>query len=532
MPLSFAVCFTRGISEGTGGHRCCSLKILTANKYLIDGSARRRPSRPLRWTHPNCWALQHVNEGGQKSHPSHRLVSMKQLRILGTSTKGPGVYPGHPFVRQVALDRCQHLNEGTGSLSRSSCHDERRFGDTFPATSTKGPGVYPGHAKVPVMSEVATTLPQRRDREFIPVIDVMAANAVARVTSTKGPGVYPGHPQSVTVSCASSSSPQRRDREFIPVIDHKGDSHTRHHNLNEGTGSLSRSSCRMPFHGSRSRYLNEGTGSLSRSFVGRANLEACGTTSTKGPGVYPGHRLLNRVSVRIANTSTKGPGVYPGHCVFSCICRLRDRTSTKGPGVYPGHYAVLTTSDFFQVPQRRDREFIPVISSRGTVWLARTYLNEGTGSLSRSFDRRFAYVVHVLTSTKGPGVYPGHVRAVRSEGRGYLTSTKGPGVYPGHSPIFYQHLSSSQGSACERSERKGVIKRRTTRKRTRYPSHQAKEGASNTDETQNERPLALASNNDSPIGRNIEMRPQAHDAPRCPRIGNTHIAHQNRVFLT
>ena len=161
------------------------------------------------------------------------------------------------------------------------------------------------------------------------------------------------------------------------------------------------------------------------------------------------------------------------------------RTSTKGPGVYPGHLLSPVQNFVLLQPQRRDREFIPVIGAREAL----------------------------------AGVVNG-------------TSTKGPGVYPGHGLIFYQHLSSSQGSACERSERKGAIERKTTRKRTRYPSHQAKEGASNTDETQNERPLALASNNDSPIGRDIEMRPQAHDAPRCPRIGNAHIAHQNRVFLT
>ena len=185
------------------------------------------------------------------------------------------------------------------------------------------------------------------------------------------------------------------------------------------------------------------------------------------------------------------------------------RTSTKGPGVYPGHLLSPVQNFVLLQPQRRDREFIPVIGAREAL----------------------AGVVNG-TSTKGPGVYPGHIVQVSHAAAPALTSTKGPGVYPGHGLIFYQHLSSSQGSACERSERKGAIERKTTRKRTRYPSHQAKEGASNTDETQNERPLALASNNDSPIGRDIEMRPQAHDAPRCPRIGNAHIAHQNRVFLT
>lgn len=135
-------------------------------------------------------------------------------------------------------------------------------------------------------------------------------------------------------------------------------------------------------------------------------------------------------------------------------------------------------------------------------------------------------------SREGQKSHPGHCLVSMKQLRILGTSTKGPGVYPGHGLIFYQHLSSSQGSACERSERKGANERRTTRKRTRYPSHQAKECASSTDETQNERPLALASNNDSPIGRDIEMRPQTHDAPRCPRIGNAHIAHQNRVFLT
>ena len=125
------------------GHRCCGLKILTANKYLIDGSARRRPSRPLRWTHPNCWAFSTSTRGGQKSHPSHRLVSMKQLRVLGTSTKGPGVIPVIKIINRATSSNQAYLNEGTGSLSRSSyCRSPTAATES---TSTKGPGVYPGH---------------------------------------------------------------------------------------------------------------------------------------------------------------------------------------------------------------------------------------------------------------------------------------------------------------------------------------------------------------------------------------------------
>ena len=265
-----------------------------------------------------------------------------------------------------------------------------------------------------------------------------------------------------------------------------------------------------PWSASRSSYLNEGTGSLSRSFRVTITTLLLGKPQRRDREFIPVIWRSRPVLVVEVPTSTKGPGVYPGHLLLAVLITPRVITSTKGPGVYPGHSCCVRTCT-----------------------TTAPYLNEGTGSLSRSLCMHLPAPAARLTSTKGPGVYPGHLQITAESTFPYFsTSTKGPGVYPGHDLIFYQHLSSSQGSACERSERKGAIERRTTRKRTRYPSHQAKEGASNTDETQNERPLALASNNDSPIGRDVEMRPQAHDAPRCPRIGNAHIAHQNRVFLT
>ena len=140
--------------------------------------------------------------------------------------------------------------------------------------------------------------------------------------------------------------------------------------LNEGTGSLSRS-FRLPWASRRmGLHLNEGTGSLSRSYL-----------------VKDAH-----VAARVL-TSTKGPGVYPGHLVL--LPRLG-----------------LTSS----IPQRRDREFIPVIGrSSCSLCRFRCDLNEGTGSLSRSCackNRECRLVL--LTSTKGPGVYPGHRRTRRA----------------------------------------------------------------------------------------------------------------------
>ena len=111
------------------------------------------------------------------------------------------------------------------------------------------------------------------------------------------------------------ASPQRRDREFIPVIAHLG-----------------------------------------------GNRLVAQNTSTKGPGVYPGHAVVEH------------------HDVF-----LGVPTSTKGPGVYPGHSC-----------------------RRSQARTALAYLNEGTGSLSRSSPFSRTKLCTPTTSTKGPGVYPGH----------------------------------------------------------------------------------------------------------------------------
>ena len=156
--------------------------------------------------------------------------------------------------------------------------------------------------------------------------------------------------------------------------------------LNEGTGSLSWSWWMTPWSASRSSYLNEGTGSLSRSFRvtittlllgkpqrrdrefipviwrSRPVLVVEVPTSTKGPGVYPGHIRDGDAAVLGVITSTKGPGVYPGHLLLAVLITPRVITSTKGPGVYPGHSCCVRTCT-----------------------TTAPYLNEGTGSLSRSF---------------------------------------------------------------------------------------------------------------------------------------------------
>ena len=182
-------------------------------------------------------------------------------------------------------------------------------------------------------------------------------------------------------------------------------------------------------------------------------------TSTKGPGVYPGHLVVSERRGSADETSTKGPGVYPGHWRSHRLSEGRTSTSTKGPGVYPGHGIAATETEESASPQRRDREFIPVISSPLSV--------KDCGITPQRRDREFIPVMpfqHVIqfvvddTSTKGPGVYPGHqagrgrcrvrLPTYLNEGTGSLsrssqnlvdlfiacalTSTKGPGVYPGH----------------------------------------------------------------------------------------------------
>ena len=131
--------------------------------------------------------------------------------------------------------------------------------------------------------------------------------------------------------------PQRRDREFIPVIP------------------------RTWRQGQSYRHLNEGTGSLSRSYSEVIAAFRVLVTSTKGPGVYPGHERIRDAVVDGHHTSTKGPGVYPGHDVPAALGLDFFDTSTKGPGVYPGHIDACQTA-------------------AATTW----HLNEGTGSLSRS----------------------------------------------------------------------------------------------------------------------------------------------------
>ena len=221
------------------GHRCCGLKILTANKYLIDGSARRRPSRPLRWTHPNCWAF-------------------------STSTRGGAEKPSQPSpsVHETA-PRPRHFNEGTGG--------------------------YPGHSVR------------------------MRLRAVLSSTSTKGPGVYPGHFHGLL-----------RPGRARP-------------DLNEGTGSLSRSCSKTRCSARKALHLNEGTGSLSRSSPHRATCVSRCAYLNEGTG------SLSRSCLPVLRRGTACP------------------TSTKGPGVYPGHARSDASSRAVRRPQRRDREFIPVM---------------------------------------------------------------------------------------------------------------------------------------------------------------------------
>lgn len=243
--------------------------------------------------------------------------------------------------------------------------------------------------------------------------------------------------------------------------------------------------------------------------------------------------LAFRACVRRACQGLELRAEFPAHlnASFFC-CLLYTWHQRRNWGHRCCGLKILTANKYLIDGSARRRPSRPLRWTHPNCWAFSTSTRGGAEKPSQPSPSVHETAPRPRHFNEGTGGYPGH--SVRMRLRAVLssTSTKGPGVYPGHGLIFYQHLSSSQGSACERSERKGAIERKTTRKRTRYPSHQAKEGASNTDETQNERPLALASNNDSPIGRDIEMRPQAHDAPRCPRIGNAHIAHQNRVFLT
>ena len=156
--------------------------------------------------------------------------------------------------------------------------------------------------------------------------------------------------------------PQRRDREFIPVITWRGSPSAW---------------CRRPQRRDRE---------FIPVIVLEVDLEKLVVrTSTKGPGVYPGHLHRNGHGVLAVQTSTKGPGVYPGHNLVDLFIACALVTSTKGPGVYPGH-----------------RE--PCANASSMI-----YLNEGTGSLSRSYLLEIAKIArNVYTSTKGPGVYPGH----------------------------------------------------------------------------------------------------------------------------
>ena len=198
------------------GHRCCGLKILTANKYLIDGSARRRPSRPLRWTHPNCWAF-------------------------STSTRGGAEKPSQPSpsVHETA-PRPRHFNEGTGG--------------------------YPGHQDYQSGYQQQPSIPQRRDREFIPVITT---------------------PRYVR---KQMRLPQRRDREFIPVM---------------SAGTAARNGLSD---------LNEGTGSLSRSCTFGRIFSRSAATSTKGPGVYPGHDVRKALKQSSEIHLNEGTGSLSRSC--------------------------------------------------------------------------------------------------------------------------------------------------------------------------------------------------------------------------
>ena len=195
--------------------RCAHENLLQASLTLpiLTGSKKPRGNRNGHIT--NCLALRHVIEGGAEK-PSRSL---------------PGVHETAPHPR--------HLNEGTGSLSRSFRLDGLFL--RLRRTSTKGPGVYPGH-HFSAGTQMNGAVPQRRDREFIPVIALRMHDWLSMVpTSTKGPGVYPSHnatgvligaligtstkgpgvyPSHLAVAWAHRRlpRPQRRDREFIPVI--------------------------------------------------------------------------------------------------------------------------------------------------------------------------------------------------------------------------------------------------------------------------------------------------------------------------
>ena len=160
------------------------------------------------------------------------------------------------------------------------------------------------------------------------------------------------------------STSTRGDRQVIPVIAtcriplRRGFTSTKGPGVYPGhrrTSPSRRFGC--------ARYLNEGTGSLSRSFVGRFCAVRLSVTSTKGPGVYPGHASslkVNMPSFLPQRRDREFIPVMPQTSLTNSCCKRPQRRDRE-------FIPVISSSDnstfLYRPPQRRDREFIPVMQA-------------------------------------------------------------------------------------------------------------------------------------------------------------------------
>ena len=186
--------------------------VMTASRSTISPDANRE-SRSHGLTH-----LPHGRRCSQRRGAKSRspAVGIRLSAQHEASTKGPGTNPGHCSGTSASFSESS-LNEGTGNKSRSPVFrnfiDSKRF-----EASTKGPGTNPGHHSLTIPSARTRRMPQRRDREQIPVTSIgLSRFRIDFIDSTYGAGTNAGDKRS-RAACASCSC-----------------------RLNEGTGNKSRS---------------------------------------------------------------------------------------------------------------------------------------------------------------------------------------------------------------------------------------------------------------------------------------------------